>query len=143
MELPPQPGWQPTPAYPPPGIYSPASAPAPLPVPYAAPPPVNPPALYYPVPMMVVAPYGVDPRTGVPFSDKSKVAAGLLSIFLGSLGVGRFYTGHTGVGLTQLLLTLLLSWTLVVPVLVGVWALIDGIVLLAGNSRDAQGRPLR
>ncbi|MCZ9344600.1 TM2 domain-containing protein, partial [Streptomyces sp. TRM76130] len=48
------------------------------------------------------APYGVDPK-GRPYSDKSKIVAGLLQIFLGGFGVGRFYVGSVGVGVAQLL----------------------------------------
>src|SRR5215203_5267376 len=55
--------------------------------------------------MMPHAPYGIDPLTGMPFSDKSKMVAGLLQIFLGSFGVGRFYTGHIGLAVAQLLLS--------------------------------------
>ncbi len=33
------------------------------------------------------APYGVDPMTGIPFSDKTKLVAGLLQILLGGFGV--------------------------------------------------------
>ena len=40
---------------------------------------------------------------GVPLSDKSKVAAGVLQLFLGGFGVGRFYTGHVGIAIAQLL----------------------------------------
>jgi len=80
------------------------------------------------------APYGIDPITGMPFSDKSKMVAGLLQIFLGSFGVGRFYTGHIGLGVAQLLL----SW-----LTCGVWPLVDGIMMLMGKVTDAQGRPLR
>jgi hypothetical protein len=49
------------------------------------------------------SPYGVDPITGMPFSDKSKVVAGLLNIFL--FGAGRLYTGHIGIGIAQILTT--------------------------------------
>ena len=50
-----------------------------------------------------VAPYGgaaqgVDP-SGQPLSDKSKLVAGLLQIFLGGFGVGRFYLGYTNIGI--------------------------------------------
>src|SRR5215813_10008993 len=51
------------------------------------------------------APYGIDPITGMPFSDKSKMVAGLLQIFLGSFGVGRFYTGHMGLAIAQIAVT--------------------------------------
>ncbi|WP_263105173.1 TM2 domain-containing protein [Kitasatospora sp. DSM 101779] len=67
-------------------------------------------------------------------SDKSKVVAGLLQIFLGGFGIGRFYTGHVGMGVAQLLTCGGL----------GFWALIDGIIFLVSDTRtDAQGRKLR
>ena len=80
------------------------------------------------------APYGRHPVTGQPYSDRSKVIAGLLQLFL-PFGVGRFYTGHYGVAVGQLLTSL---------VGIGVlWAWIDAIVLLAGRPNDPYGRPLR
>ncbi|OIJ63565.1 TM2 domain-containing protein [Streptomyces mangrovisoli] len=79
------------------------------------------------------APYGVDPA-GRPYSDKSKVVAGILQIFLGGFGAGRFYVGSTGVAIAQLFTCGGL----------GVWALIDGILFLTSNDRtDKQGRVLR
>ena len=78
------------------------------------------------------APYGYDP-SGRPLSDKSKVTAGILQILLGGLGIGRFYTGHTGMAIGQL----------VTCGGCGVWALIDGIIFLTSNDRtDSQGRIL-
>jgi TM2 domain-containing membrane protein YozV len=98
------------------------------------------------------APYGIDPATGIPFSDKSKVAAGLLQIllpFLGICGVGRLYAGHIAIGLTQLLGMLLGAFLIIffiglfiVPA-IWLWTVIDGIVLMSGPTRDAQGRILR
>ena len=38
---------------------------------------------------------------------KSKMAAGLLGIFLGSFGVHNFYLGYTGKAIAQLLISLL------------------------------------
>ena len=84
------------------------------------------------------ASWGVDPMTGLPLSDKSRVVAGLLSIFLGSFGVGRFYTGHVGFGVGQLAVTFLTCGTLG-----WVWPVIDGVLMLTGKVTDAQGRPLR
>lgn len=89
------------------------------------------------------------PPVGAPWapdaSARSRVAAGLLGIFLGAFGAHRFYTGHTGVATIMLLLTLLSAGTLsVVP---AVWGLVEGILYLTdrtgGYSRDAHGRPLR
>jgi hypothetical protein len=80
------------------------------------------------------APYGIDPATGLPFSDKQKLVAGLLQIFLGTFGVGRFYTGHIGLGVAQFLV----GW-----LTCGIWPLIDGVMMLTGKVTDAQGRPLR
>lgn len=94
------------------------------------------------------APYGIHPRYGVPYSDKQKLVAGLLQIFLGKFGVGRFYTGHTGLAVGQLVACLIgvwvLSWfTCGISIAVILWPLIDGIMLLATDSRDAEGRMLR
>jgi hypothetical protein len=87
-----------------------------------------------------VAPYGVSPEApfgvdhlGRPYSDKSKIVAGILQLFLGGFGAGRWYTGHYGIAVAQLLTC----------GGCGVWALIDGILMLVGNVTDAQGRPLR
>ena len=78
----------------------------------------------------------------LPASDKSKVASGLLSIFLGVFGVGNFYDGHTGKGLAQLLITLL-SLGILSPV-TAIWGLIKGIIVIASPAPlDGQGRVMR
>jgi TM2 domain-containing membrane protein YozV len=74
---------------------------------------------------------------GRPFSDKSKVVAGVLGITLGGFGAGRFYTGHTGIAVGQLIVTLVTCG------LGAFWGLIDGILLLINGGTDAQGRVLR
>jgi hypothetical protein len=80
------------------------------------------------------APYGRDPDTLQPYSEKNKVIAGVLQLVL-PFGVGRFYTGHIATGVAQLLLS---------SIGIGmIWAFIDGIVILAGRPRDPRGRPLR
>jgi TM2 domain-containing membrane protein YozV len=79
----------------------------------------------------------MDPITGLPFSDKEKLTAGLLQIFLGAFGAGRFYTGHTGLAVVQLLVV----WC--TCGLGAIWTTIDGIMMLTGQVRDMQGRPLR
>jgi TM2 domain-containing membrane protein YozV len=112
--FPPQGG--PPPGYPPQGA------------PYGQPPPGGP---------QPNAPYGIDPKSGLPFSEKQKIVAGLLQIFLGAFGVGRFYTGHIGLGVAQLVVCLLTCYV------AAIWPLIDGIMMLTGNVRDSNGLPLR
>jgi TM2 domain-containing membrane protein YozV len=83
------------------------------------------------------APYGIEPTTGLPYSDKQKMVAGLLQLLLpivGICGVGRLYTGHVALGVLQLLF----GW-----LTCGIWPLVDGILILTGKVTDAQGRPLR
>ncbi|WP_344087780.1 TM2 domain-containing protein [Luedemannella helvata] len=80
----------------------------------------------------------VDPATGLPLSDKSKVVAGVLQLVLGGFGVGRFYTGHTSMAIAQIAVTWLTCG------LGALWPLIDGILILVQpNQTDAQGRILR
>ena len=79
---------------------------------------------------------GVDPNA------KSKMAAGLLGIFLGWLGVHNFYLGYTGKAVAQLLITIL-SCGALSPVS-AIWGLIEGILILTGSTitTDGSGRPL-
>ena len=72
---------------------------------------------------------------------KSKIAAGLLGIFLGGLGVHNFYLGFTGKAIAQLLISVLSCGAL--AVVSAIWGLIEGILILVGNiSTDARGIPL-
>ena len=66
-------------------------------------------------------------------SNKSRIVAGLLGIFLGAYGVHRFYLGYTGLGLIML-------FTLGGC---GIWSLIDAIMVLMGKVPDVHGRPLK
>lgn len=74
--------------------------------------------------------------------QKSKLAAGLFGIFLGTFGVHNFYLGFTGKAVTQLLITVL-SCGFLSPVS-GIWGLIEGILILSGDQKkDASGVPLK
>ena len=101
---------------------------------------------------------GVDPMTGQPLSDKSKVTAGLLQLVLGGVfilgGVGRLYAGsNKTMGIIQICASVA-AWIsfwcgffLIVPWFISfgvwVWFIVDGIMLLAGRPVDDQGRLLR
>jgi len=75
---------------------------------------------------------------------KSKLAAGLLGIFLGGLGIHNFYLGFTGKAVAQLLIGLLGSCLIIGPFVSSVWGLIEGIMILCGKIKvDAKGVPLK
>ena len=65
----------------------------------------------------------------------SKVAAGLLAIFLGLLGAHKFYLGQTKLGVFYLLMNVLLCWTLIVPLIFSTICFIEGIVYLTYSDR--------
>jgi TM2 domain-containing membrane protein YozV len=74
---------------------------------------------------------------------KSKLAAGLLGIFLGSLGIHNFYLGYTKKAVAQLLIGLLGSCLIVGPMVSGIWGLVEGIQILCGKiTVDGKGMPL-
>ncbi len=92
---------------------------------------------------------GVANKPLAPAGAKSKIAAGLLAIFLGTFGVHNFYLGYTSKAVIQLVLTIvgiLLSCIAIgVFVVLGVWiwTLIEGIMILTGSiNADAKGTPL-
>ena len=85
------------------------------------------------------SPYPISP------TPHSKLAAGLLSIFLGCFGVGNFYLGRTGRGVAQLMLTLIgFLFFFIGPTIAIIWGLIEGILILTSSTgsfwhRDARG----
>ncbi|MEE3752171.1 NINE protein [Mycobacterium intracellulare] len=96
------------------------------------------------------APFGRDPVTGLPLSDKAATTAGLLQLFLGLFGVGRFYLDSTQIAVAQLCLGLFgivfsLFCFLGFPVLLGgiIWAIVDAILIFTGSVKDNHGRKLR
>lgn len=74
------------------------------------------------------------PVSSIPgvFSSKSYMTALLLSIFLGGLGVDRFYLGYTGLGIVKLLTF----------GGCGIWSLIDLVLIAMRNLNDSDGNPL-
>lgn len=66
---------------------------------------------------------------------KNRLAYILLGLFLGHLGIHNFYAGRTGTAVTQLLLMLFLFWTVVVPVGIFVWVIVE----ICTVKKDARG----
>ena len=60
------------------------------------------------------------------------VPAALLCFFLGGLGAHRFYTGKVG---TALLMIITFGG-------LGIWVLIDFVMILTGGFKDKEGRDL-
>ncbi len=111
QQPPPPPAWQ---QPPPPGYQQP------------------PPGYGQPGPAYGMVPY--DPQA------KSKIAAGLLGIFLGGFGVHRFYLGFTKIGIIQIVVTIFTCG------IGSLWGFVEGILYLVGSNgytTDASGRPLR
>jgi hypothetical protein len=74
------------------------------------------------------------PAFGTIKSDRSRVLAGVLNLFLP--GVGRIYLGHMAHGVLQLVLAMCAGVGII-------WSFVDGIIILAGGVKyDGYGRVL-
>jgi len=73
-------------------------------------------------------------------SGKEKIAAGLLAIFLGMLGIHKFYLGGSNqrtAGIVMLAVTLVGScFFFIGPIVMGIIALIEGIVYLTKDDAE-------
>lgn len=110
-----------------------AATPPPPPPPATAPAP-PPPAPVAAVPGVAMYPNGKPmlDAEGRPASPKSRLAAALLAWFLGFLGIHRFYVGKVGTGI---LMIVTLGG-------LGIWVLIDFIIILLGSFKDKEERYL-
>ena len=66
-------------------------------------------------------------------SDKGFVPTILLCFFLGSFGAHRFYVGKIGTGILMLITLGGL----------GIWMLVDFIIIVCGNFKDSNGLPIK
>ena len=71
--------------------------------------------------------------TAVQKSQKGFVPTLVLALFLGGLGIHRFFVGKIGTGILQLLTLGGL----------GIWALIDIIMIAVGAFKDKAGLPIK
>ena len=63
-------------------------------------------------------------------SEKNFLTALLLSIFVGTLGIDRFYLGKIGTGILKL----------ITGGGLGIWWLIDLIMIATGKMKDSEGK---
>lgn len=66
-------------------------------------------------------------------SEKEWLVTLLLSLFVGTLGVHRFYVGKIGTGILQLIT---LGGC-------GIWTLIDIVMIATGNFKDKDGNEIK
>ena len=81
---------------------------------------------------------GVKLKSSMGKGAKSKLVAGLLGIFLGSLGIHKFYLGYTVPGLIMLLISIIVGpFTLfIINGIMALIGLIEGILYLTKSDED-------
>ena len=72
-------------------------------------------------------------NTAPPVSPKSRLVATLLCLFLGGIGIHRFYAGKVGPGVLYIF----------TAGLCGIGALVDLIMILCGSFTDSMGYPIK
>jgi TM2 domain-containing membrane protein YozV len=74
-------------------------------------------------------------------SDKSRIVAALLALFLGGLGIHKFYLGKNTAGLIMLLVSVFGLIILAIPTLIiGVIAFVEFIIYLTTSDEDFEVR---
>lgn len=73
--------------------------------------------------------------------QRSKFLAGLLAIFVGSLGIHNFYLGFAKRGTIQLLISVLSFGTL--AAISGIWGIVEGILILCSKPGEKWHQDVR
>lgn len=93
--------------------------------------------------------YMTHPFCNDSISDKERVPAAVLAFFLGGFGVHRFYAGKSGSAVAMLAMTLfgllfsIVGVGLLFVFAAGIWGLVDFIIILCGDFKDANGRYIK
>lgn len=67
---------------------------------------------------------------------KNKIVAGILGILLGGLGIHWFYLGNSKRGVLYLLITILLCWTVIAPLVMEIIGFVEGLIMLMKSDKD-------
>jgi TM2 domain-containing membrane protein YozV len=70
-------------------------------------------------------------------NKRKRVVYVLFAVFLGLLGIHNFYAGRKGPALTQLLVTLLIGWTVIPLLVISIWVLVEICTVVT----DGAGNP--
>lgn len=73
---------------------------------------------------------------------KSRSVAVVLCLFFGLIGMHKFYIGRVGEGILYILITILLCWTVIAPLLVLALCIADLFRIIQWKERDIYNRPL-
>jgi TM2 domain-containing membrane protein YozV len=76
---------------------------------------------------------------GQKISHKNKLIAILLAVFLGAIGIHRFYAGKVGTGILIVLLT---ATVYLAPISV-IWAIVDIILLIDNKFTDSNEKIIK
>lgn len=77
-------------------------------------------------------------KNGKVYSPKSKLAAGLLGVFFGGLGVHNFYLGKVGMGVLQIIVSFATCG------LGAIWGIVEGVMILTSpEPLDGEGRIMK
>ena len=68
--------------------------------------------------------------------DKTKIAAGLLALFIGAVGGHKFYLGYTKEAITMLLVSLIGSFLIFPIVVMSIIGLVEGILYLTKSDEE-------
>ena len=72
------------------------------------------------------------------YSTRNRWIAGALAVLLPGFGIHRFYMGFVGIGVWQIVATVV-TCGIVGPI----WGFIEGILCFCGSMKDVDGLPLR
>ena len=74
-------------------------------------------------------------------SNKSMLCAVILWLLLGGIGAHRFYLGHNNSAI-GMLLCCIFCWLIIPAIVLGIWWLIDIILIVSGNLQPEDGSKL-